>query len=381
MSTQPVQLTRDLLHFNTINPPGMERDCARHLGKLLEAAGFVVKYHEFAEARTSVVATIGGRHEKPPICFTGHIDIVPLGMATWSKDPFAGETDGDQLFGRGSTDMKSGIAAFVVAAIKLAPFLKNSPGVVLVLTASEEIGCEGAKYLAQEKLLDRAGAIVVAEPTANYPYVGHKGLMWVEIETKGKTAHGSMPEQGENAILKMNKVIDKLEHFDWKHQCGIDCHHIMGKPTMNIATMHAGLNTNSVPDSAKLTVDLRTVPGIDHVHLCHSIQTLIGDVGKVRKIVDVPTLYSEPDEWIESVYGIATPFIDGAPTPRTIMFSTDGADLKRGYMEKMGGTVPTVIIGPGQPEMAHQTDEWCSVSRIDESVEIFEKIMREWNGI
>ena len=381
MSTQPVQLTRDLLHFNTINPPGMERDCARHLGKLLEAAGFVVKYHEFAEARTSVVATIGGRHEKPPICFTGHIDIVPLGMATWSKDPFAGETDGDQLFGRGSTDMKSGIAAFVIAAIKLAPFLKNSPGVVLVLTASEEIGCEGAKYLAQEKLLDRAGAIVVAEPTANYPYVGHKGLMWVEIETKGKTAHGSMPEQGENAILKMNKVIDKLEHFDWKHQCGIDCHHIMGKPTMNIATMHAGLNTNSVPDSAKLTVDLRTVPGIDHVHLCHSIQTLIGDVGKVRKIVDVPTLYSEPDEWIESVYGIATPFIDGAPTPRTIMFSTDGADLKRGYMEKMGGTVPTVIIGPGQPEMAHQTDEWCSVSRIDESVEIFEKIMREWNGI
>ena len=381
MINQPLQLTRDLLHFNTINPPGMEKDCAHHLGKLLEAAGFDVKYHEFAPSRTSVVATIGGRHEKPPICFTGHIDIVPLGMAAWSKDPFAGETDGDQLFGRGSTDMKSGIAAFVVAAIKLAPHLKNSPGIVLVLTASEEVGCEGAKYLAEEKLLDRAGAIVVAEPTANYPYIGHKGLMWVEIETKGKTAHGSMPEQGENAILKMNKVIDKLEHFDWKHQCGVDCHHVMGKPTMNIATIHGGLNTNSVPDAAKLTIDVRTVPGIDHVHLCHSIQTLIGDVGKVRKLVDTPTLYSEPDEWIESVYGIATPFIDGRPTPKTIMFSTDGADLKRAYKENAGGAVPTVIIGPGQPEMAHQTDEWCSVNRIDQSVEIFERIMREWNGI
>ena len=377
MSIPSFQLTRDLLHFNTINPPGMEKDCARYLGKLLEAAGFEVKYHEFAEARTSVVATIGGRHEKPPICFTGHIDIVPLGMATWSKGPFAGETDGDRLYGRGSTDMKSGIAAFVVAAIKLAPFLKNSPGITLVLTASEEVGCEGAKYLVEEKLLDRAGAIVVAEPTANYPYIGHKGLMWVEIETKGKTAHGSMPEQGENAILKMNKVIDKLEHFDWKHQCGIDCHHVMGRPTMNIATIHGGLNTNSVPDSATLTVDVRTVPGIDHVHLCHSIQTLIGDVGKVRKIVDTPPLYSEPNEWIESVYDVATPFIEGKPTPKTIMFSTDGADLKRGY----GGAVPTVIIGPGQPEMAHQTDEWCSMNRIDQSVEIFEKIMREWNGI
>ena len=377
----PLQLTRDLLHFNTINPPGMERDCARHLGKLLEAAGFEVKYHEFADSRTSVVATVGGRHEKPPICFTGHIDIVPLGTAAWSKDPFTGETDGDRLYGRGSTDMKSGIAAFVVAALKLAPLLKNSPGITLVLTASEEVGCEGAKYLAEQKLLDRAGAIVVAEPTANYPYIGHKGLMWVEIETKGKTAHGSMPEQGENAILKMNKVIDKLEHFDWKHQCGVDCHPVMGKPTMNIATIHGGLNTNSVPDSARLTIDVRTVPGIGHVHLCHSIQTLIGDIGKVRKIVDTPTLYSEPDEWIESVYDIATPFIDGRASPKTIMFSTDGADLKRAYQESAGGAVPTVIIGPGQPELAHQTDEWCSVNRIDESVEIFEKIMRDWNGI
>jgi succinyl-diaminopimelate desuccinylase len=273
--------------------------------------------------------------------------------------------------------MKSGIAAFVVAAIKLAPHLRNSPGVVLVLTASEEVGCEGAKYLAQEKLLDRAGAIVVAEPTANYPYIGHKGLIWVEIETKGKTAHASMPEQGENAILKMGKVIDALERFDWKHQCGVDCHHVMGKPTMNIATVHGGLNTNSVPDSVKLTVDMRTVPGIDHVHLCRSIESLIGPLGTLRKIVETPPLYSEPDEWIESVFEVAAPFVDSRPTPQTIMFSTDGADLKRGY----GGIAPTVILGPGQPELAHQTDEWCSIARVDQSVEIFEKIMRDWNGI
>ena len=377
MRTEPLQLTRDLLHFNTINPPGMERDCARHLGNLLESAGFNVKYHEFADSRTSVIATIGGKQEKPPICFTGHIDIVPLGMAAWSKDPFTGQTDGDRLYGRGSTDMKSGIAAFVIAAIKLAPHLKNSPGITLVLTASEEVGCEGAKYLAQEKLLDRAGAIVVAEPTANYPYIGHKGLIWVEIETRGKTAHASMPEKGENAILKMGKVIDALEHFDWQHHCGLDCHHVMGKPTMNIATVHGGLNTNSVPDSVKLTVDMRTVPGIDHVHLCHSIESLIGPLGTLRKIVETPPLYSEPDEWIESVFEVATPFIDGKPTPKTIMFSTDGADLKKGY----GGTIPTVIIGPGEPELAHQTDEWCSIARIDQSVEIFERIMREWNGI
>jgi succinyl-diaminopimelate desuccinylase len=378
MSTpQAAQLTRDLLFFNTVNPPGVERACAKHLGSMLEDAGFRVEYHEFADMRTSVIATIGGKKDKPPICFTGHIDVVPLGAAKWQRDPFAGETDGDRLFGRGSTDMKSGIAAFMVAALKLAPHLSDTAGITIVLTAGEEVGCEGAKFLAQQKLLDRAGAIVIAEPTANYPYIGHKGLFWAEIETKGKTAHGSMPEQGENAILKMTKVIDKLEAFDWKHQCGIDCHPVMGKPTMNIATLHAGLNTNSVPDSARLTVDMRTVPGIDHVHLCTSLQALVGDAASVRKIVDTPSLYSEPDEWIESVFATATPYIDGKPTPKTIMFSTDGADLQRGYSLN-GVRIPAVIVGPGQPELAHQTDEWCSMHRIDQSVAMFEKIMRDW---
>ena len=381
MTAQAQHLTRELLHFNTINPPGMERECARFLGKLLGEAGFDVKYHEFAEHRTSVIATIGGRHAKPPICFTGHIDIVPLGVAKWMRDPFAGETDGDKLFGRGSTDMKSGIAAFVVAAIKLAPHLKNTPGVTIVLTASEEVGCEGAKYLVEEKLLDRAGAIVVAEPTSNFPFVGHKGLIWFEIETKGKTAHASMPEQGENAILKMGKVIEKLEHFDWKHQCGVDCHHVMGKPTVNVATIHGGLNTNSVPDSAKMTVDMRTVPGIDHVHLCRSLESLVGNLGSVRKIVETPPLYSEHDEWIESVYVAATPYVEAKPTAKTIMFSTDGADLSRGYAANMGIGIPTVIVGPGEPELAHQTDEWCSLNRIDQSVDLFARLMREWNGL
>ncbi len=374
-------LTRDLLHFNTINPPGQERDCARHLGKMLQDAGFTVEYHEFADTRTSVVATIGGKQQKPPICFTGHIDIVPLGAAAWTHDPFAGETDGDRVYGRGATDMKAGIAAFIAAAIELAPHLKNGPGLTIVLTAGEEIGCEGAKFLADHKLVDRAGAIVIAEPTANYPYIGHKGLLWVEVETKGKTAHGSMPEQGENAILKMTKVIDRLQHFDWKHQCGVDCHHVMGKPSMNIATIHGGLNTNSVPDSAKLTVDIRTVPGIDHVHLCRSIQHLVGDLGTSQMLVDVPTLYSESGEWMESVFAAATPYLDKAPSAQTIMFSTDGAYLKQAFSEKAGGSVPAVVLGPGQPELAHQTDEWCSLNRIDQSVALFTQLMREWNGV
>lgn len=368
----PRALTRELLAFNTINPPGMERACARHLGAILEAAGFRVEYHEFAESRTSLIATIGGAADaRPPICFTGHIDTVPLGAKAWTRDAFAGETDGDRMFGRGSTDMKSGIAAFVVAALQAAPEAARGPGLTLVITAGEEIGCEGARFLADRKLLDRAGAIVVAEPTANYPYVGHKGLAWFEIETTGVTAHGSMPEVGDNAIVKMARVIDDLQRFRFP----IESHAVMGKPTLNVGTIRGGLNTNSVPDEARITVDTRTVPGIDHVALCDSLRQLLAPrAASVRKIVDTPALYTEPDnEWVQEVFEACAPYAGGRPQPKTITFSTDGADLKRGY-----GGPPAVILGPGEPQLAHQTDEWCSLERLGQSVEVFRKLMGRW---
>ena len=370
----PRALTRELLAFNTINPPGMERACARHLGAILEAAGFRTAYHEFAEARTTLVAEIGGDPDRPPICFTGHIDTVPLGAKPWTKDAFAGETDGDRLYGRGSTDMKSGIAAFVAAAVELAPRLARSPGVVLVITASEEVGCEGARHLAEHNLLDRAGAIVVAEPTANYPFVGHKGLVWFEIETTGVTAHGSMPEVGDNAINKMARVIGDLESFRFP----VESHPVMGSPTLNVGTIRGGLNTNSVPDSAKITVDVRTVPGIDHGHLCHSLERLLAPrEARVRTIVDTPSLYTEPEnEWVQEVFEVCSTFLDGRPDPKTITFSTDGAWLKPGY-----GGPPAVILGPGEPKLAHQTDEWCSMARIEQSVDAFATLMRRWCGV
>ncbi|TMG91248.1 MAG: M20 family metallopeptidase, partial [Betaproteobacteria bacterium] len=142
-----VALTRSLLQFDTVNPPGRERDCARHLGALLEGWGFNVAYHEYAEERTSVIARAGGSESRPPLCLTGHIDTVPLGARAWSRDPFAGEADGDRLYGRGSSDMKAGVAAILLAARKLAKKFPGTPGLVIVLTAAEEGGCIGSEHL------------------------------------------------------------------------------------------------------------------------------------------------------------------------------------------------------------------------------------------
>src|SRR5690349_14389661 len=146
MNADAVALTKDLLRFDTINPPGRERDCARHAGAMLQDLGFKVDYYDYEEGRTSVVARAGGNASKAPLCLTGHLDVVPLGARQWSRDPFNGETDGDKLYGRGTSDMKAGIAGILVAARNLAKKLGGTPGVVLVLTAAEEGGCIGSRH-------------------------------------------------------------------------------------------------------------------------------------------------------------------------------------------------------------------------------------------
>ena len=170
----PVELSRTLVAFETINPPGNERQCAEFLGGLLEDGGFAVSYHEFAKNRTSLVARIGGSANAKPLCFTGHIDTVPLGAAPWTVAPFSGEIFDGKLYGRGTTDMKCGVAAFMVAVLELNEELSQGPGVVLIITAGEETGCEGAYHLAGlGDVLGEAGAVVVAEPSSNQPWIGH----------------------------------------------------------------------------------------------------------------------------------------------------------------------------------------------------------------
>src|SRR5229473_5963 len=254
-----IALTRSLLRFETVNPPGRERDCARHAGALLADWGFRVEYHEYAEGRTSVIARAGGSPSKAPLCLTGHLDVVPLGVNAWTRDPFAGETQGDRLYGRGSSDMKAGVAAMLLAAKSLAKKISGTPGIVLVLTAAEEGGCIGSYHLAQTHLLGSAGAMIVGEPTSNYPYVGHKGSLKFYAGFRGVSAHGSMPELGVNAIYKAARAVSSLETFDFAQPA----HPVMGPPTMNVGTFEGGQGVNMVPDAARVGVDIRTLPGMD----------------------------------------------------------------------------------------------------------------------
>src|SRR3954454_16096050 len=161
MTIDAVELSRELIAFNTINPPGNELACIRHLEKILAGAGLKTSLQNFAPDRANLIARIGGGRTLP-LCVTGHVYTVPLGNAAWSVDPFAGEIIDGNMYGRGSTDMKCGVAAFVAAIVNMTGQLDGTSGAVLIITAGEEIGCEGAFHLARAGILAPAGAIVVA---------------------------------------------------------------------------------------------------------------------------------------------------------------------------------------------------------------------------
>lgn len=372
--TNALELTKQIVRMDTINPPGQEEQCARHIGTLLEGAGFQVRYHELGAKRASLVATIGGSADKAPLCFTGHIDTVPLGAAQWKMDPFAADTDDGRLYGRGTSDMKAGVAAFVVASLNLANKLQRSPGLELVITAGEETGCEGAFHLTHKSgALGRAGAVVVGEPSSNFPFVGHRGAFWLNARTRGVTAHGSMPEKGVNAVFKAARAVSILEKFRFTNPP----HPLMGQATLNVGTIRGGLNINSVPDEAVIGVDIRTIPGIRHADLRAELVRQLGSEVELETILDLESVFTEPAHpWIQEVFEVTRPFLSEAPQPRVATYFTDAAALNVAY-----STPPTVILGQGEAQMAHQTNEYCVIDRVAESVSIYEEIARRWCGV
>lgn len=375
----PVALTQKLISFNTINPPGQEYACAETLRDLLDQAGFSTELHDMDPAhpgtRANLVATLGDG-SGPTLGFTGHIDTVPLGSRPWSHDPFAGEIADGRLYGRGAADMKSGVACFVAAAIAEAGTLRNGPGVTLVITSGEETGCDGASALVRDGLLGRlaqpVGALVVAEPTSNKAVVGHKGALWLTARTHGVTAHGSMPEHGVNAVHKAARAIGRLADFDFN----VKRHPVLGAPTLNVGTVHGGLNVNSVPDQAEIGIDIRTLPGMDHDRLREGLRGYIAEEADLDVSVDVGSVWTDPKTpWLAGAAARVSA-ITGAPLDvNTVAFFTDASVLT----PALGG-IPTMVLGPGETHMAHQTDEYCLVEKLPQAVTIYRQLMADWQA-
>jgi succinyl-diaminopimelate desuccinylase len=363
----PVELARALVQIDTCNPPGNEERCVALLGPMLEKAGFSVRLHEFKPGRAGLIAT-GKNARCGSICFTGHLDTVPLGNSSWSVDPFGAVIEYGRLYGRGSCDMKGGVAAMVMAAMDYAKSAPEDNWPTLVFTVGEETGCEGAIAIAEElRSIAPARALVVGEPTSNDPYIGHKGALWLKCWSHGRTAHGSMPHLGDNAVVRIARAIAALDEYDF----ACSPHPVLGAPTINIGITQGGENFNSVPDYAFFGIDIRTLPQQDHDAIQADISRRLGSNINLKRIVDLPgiatdrgnTFVSRVFELVESAKG-NMPQVCGAP------YFTDGSVLKSAL-----GDPPTIILGPGDPAMAHKTDEYCLVEEIIEARDLYRQIM------
>ena len=360
----PVELTRTLIRMDTINPPGNEEPAARYLGELLAGAGLHVSYPRLGKNRTGLIAAVPGRSSELPLVFTGHLDTVPVGETPWNTPPHGAEIKDGRLMGRGASDMKSGIAAMVVTALRLAQEPEGERGVVFVFTAGEETGSEGALQMKESGVLpSEAGAIVVAEPSGNIPLLGHKGVLWLECTAKGKSAHGSMPDLGENAIYKAARAAAGLENFF----SSALAHPQLGKPTVNVGTFIGGSKINMVPDRARFRVDLRSVPGMEHAHFFEEIKDHLGPDIAVERLIDLPGILTPvTDPWISRVLDILERIQGDRPEPGYVNFFTDASVLTSALKNP-----PTLILGPGEPSQAHQTDEYCVVEKIGRAVEFY----------
>jgi succinyl-diaminopimelate desuccinylase len=366
-----VTLTRELLAFNNINPPGNEAEIARFTAGLLLEKGFTTRLLPFDDGRLHLIAEAGLSDSVPPLVFSGHFDTVPLGSNRWRVDPFAGEIHDGKLWGRGSSDMKGGLAAMIVASVRA--FHESPPegGIRLVFSAAEELGCIGIQQLASTvKEHVKAAAVIVGEPTSNHPYIGHKGALYLNAITTGKTAHSSMPHLGDNAIYKAAKAILKVKDFNFT----ADKDPLLGYPTINVGRMNGGMNINSVPDRAEFSIDIRSTTTLGNEDILSMLAEELGSDVNFEVLVNLgPVCTGENDPFVRLVYEACQIDPHEMTAAKALPYLTDGSVLQEMY-----GGVPTIILGPGQPEAAHQTDEFCYIEKLEQSAEIYYDIITKW---
>ncbi|HEY4420610.1 MAG TPA: M20/M25/M40 family metallo-hydrolase [Pseudonocardia sp.] len=367
-----LDLLTDLIRFRTIG--GGEGAAARHCAAITEKAGMGTRLLGWADGREQLVARTPGTG--PPLTFTGHLDTVPVDAAEWSTDPWGAERDGDRVVGRGTSDMKSGVAAAVIAAVEHASRPHDCRGVQLVLTAGEETGCTGLLGLddGARSAIAGGGPLVVAEPTGNELVLGHKGAHWMRLRATGRSAHGSAPELGDNAVVRLARAGVALHEFD-----GWPSDERFGRVTANVGMFSGGVATNVVPAAAELMLDIRTVPGVDPDELRTQVGALAGDkVSVADHVLLAPVDTGADDPFVGLVRSaLADAGLDDTPTPPARYF-TD-ASVLAGLLGA-GAAVPTVVLGPGEAAQCHVVDEWCLASRVDQAVEVYGALLARWCG-
>ncbi len=368
-----VELTKKFIQFNTINPPGNEKILADYIQNIFKDSGFDILEHIFDDNRSGLLITLEGEDKsQPPLAFTGHLDTVPIGNIPWSHEPLAGFCEGDKILGRGSSDMKSGLAAFLAAVYNHKNILQKSHGVVCILTACEELACKGAKKMVADDILPQStGPLIIAEPTGNYIHNGHKGVFWTKLSFRGVSAHGSMPHEGQNAIENAIEFIQRLK----EHLAQIPRHSDFGVITFNIGTINGGSAINLVADSCQIELDIRLTPHFSLTQAKDLVESLRQDYATEIEILEAgDCVYTPKENPALNAFAQSVKQIGGDGKIRNpLAFFTDGSPL-------LTALNPTAafVCGPGEAEQCHKVNEFAYISKIKKSYDIYSQFIMDY---
>ncbi len=274
---EAVAFLSDLVQINTVNPPGNEKEAARYVADRMGKEGMDVEVMEVSPGRANVVAWLGGRSQTPALMLNGHLDTVPVGEAfSWNIDPFKGEVKDGRIYGRGVADNKGGVAAIFLAALGLHRMkVKLSAPVIVTGVMAEETGGAGTIAIIDQGIRPRL-AIVAEWTSARKIALGYRGRIELMIETRGRTAHGSRPHQGINAVEHMmDLVLPAIRKYIRELPFTPRPEFMIHGPSVAVTMIQGGVKVNVIPDLCQAQLDIRLAPGQAPAEVEAGLETLM----------------------------------------------------------------------------------------------------------
>ena len=366
----PVLLLQKLIRIPSADPPGGELAVAELVADAMRAAGIETELDEFLPGRANVLGRIRGTGGARPIVFSSHMDTVPVGDLPWSFDPFGGDLVDGRVRGRGATDMKSALAAFVSAGAMLASRDTAPKGdVILAFTAGESANCLGAKRFVEQGLQAEIGAFLCGEPSSLDVVVVEKAILWLEARAEGQVGHVS-GTGGVNAISLMARFIAALDAA----VLDVPAHPLLTGPSVTVGRISGGTAVNVTPDLCTAEIDVRFPPGVDRAGIIRQLRALAPDGVSLTETDFKPAVEAAPDSAFVRVCQDAARAETGRDAAiRGVSYYSDGAILLDGLHD-----TPFAIVGPGDLGLSGMVDETVAAEAVRQAARIYLRIVDAW---
>ena len=372
-----IALARALIQIDSRNPTLVpdsagEGECARALASVLDDWGFTVELSETPPGRPNVVARLGPA-DTPALMLNGHLDVV--GVDGMTHEPFAAEVRGNRIYGRGSADMKGGLAAICAAALEgVGSGAKRQ--ILVTAVVDEEYESLGMRALLASGVT--ADAAIITEPTRLAICPAHRGFAWFDVSLRGRAAHGSRYDIGVDAITHAGLLLAELEQLERTRDSGPH-HPLLGRGSLHASKIHGGVGMSTYPEACDLAIERRTLPGestekamAEIVDACTRVKARHANFD-AKVTLTTAQLPSEVPPDAPIVRRLRRALERENVPVRIEGFSawTDAALLNE-------AGIPAICFGPGDISMAHAAEEFVPVEEIGLATRVLARVVREW---